>query len=393
MKFRFNALISLIAGASLAVAACSNDNGGGGSETDASAGGSGGSSTGGKTSTGGTSSSGGTTSTGGTSSGGTSSGGSAGAASGGTAGKKSGPDAGTPDGGPDASTPDSGADAGLDPALVARGSYLVNSVALCGSCHTDKSNPTAILGGNKTFVTGLPAPNLTSDATGLGSWTNTQIKNAFRNGIDSDGQPLSSTMPYQLFHNLSDDDADAIVAYLRSLPHVNNDVGERTVAVTAAATPFPLSDFPPAQANGPDAGPELAEAQAGFYLVTSVAQCAKCHSPVNASKAPNFSLTTTFTGGAASTAATATAPAGYYAPNITPDATGITGWTADDIATFLRTGAAKGGVKVCGNMPVGPTGGYGGMTEADAHAIGVYLTNIPAVANSSADLSMEPACL
>lgn len=381
MKRRFNVSLILIAGASLAIAACSSDNGGGGN-TDASTGGesgSGGSSSGGKTSTGGTTSTGGKSS-GGSSSGGTSSGGSGGTSTGGTGtgGKTTGPDGGTPDSG--------GPDAGVDP-LVARGSYLVNSVALCGGCHTDRTKPSAVLGGNATFVTGLPAPNLTSDATGLGSWTDTQIKDAFRNGVDSDGKPLSPTMPYQLFHNLTDADADAIVAYLRSLPHVANAVPERTVTVTAAATPFALSDFPKAKISGPDGGTEVAEANAGFYLLSSAAQCVKCHSPT-VNKLPDLGVTKTFTGGAPNPNAT---PANLYAPNITPDTTGIAGWVPEDIVTLLKKGIPLGGTKVCG-MPVGPNGGYGGLTDADAHAIGVYLTNIPAVANNAADPKNDPAC-
>jgi hypothetical protein len=398
MKCRLNGLVTLIAGASLVLGACSSDNGGGGGG-DASTGGasgSGGSSaTGGKTSTGGTTgSTGGTKSSGGTtgSSGGTTSstGGTTTSTGGsGTGGKKSMPDAGGPDGNMfDASPGDAG-----NPALIARGDYLVNHVALCGGCHTDRSKPTALFGGNATFATGLPTPNLTSDATGLGSWSNTQIKNAFRNGVDKDGMPLSPVMPYQLFHNMSDADADAIVAYLRSLPHINNDVGMRTVTVTGAATPYDPATFPAAEHSNPDSGStDFAEAEAGFYLVTSIAGCAKCHTPVNASKALNLSPTTTFTGGAPTMTATATTPMGYFAPNITPDATGIKGWTADDVATFLKTGVSKSAAKVCGSMPVGPTGGYGGLTDADAHAIGVYLTNLPPIANSAADLTMEPTC-
>src|SRR5262249_23677554 len=146
-------------------------------------------------------------------------------------------------------------------------------------CHTDRTKPTAVLGGNATFRTGLPAPNLTSDATGLGSWTDDQIKRAFTQGIDDEDKALSPVMPYQLFHNLTDADANAIVAYLRSLPHVQNDVGEKAGpdAGGIPATPFPLSDFPDTTLGAGDAN--HAEAEAGRYLLSSAAQCARCHSP------------------------------------------------------------------------------------------------------------------
>jgi hypothetical protein len=85
-------------------------------------------------------------------------------------------------------------------------------------------------------------------------------------------------------------------------------------------------------------------------------------------------------------------PAGQYAPNITPDATGIGGWTPAQMVTLLKTGVDDKGKPICGSMPVGPTGGYGKLTDEDARAIGVYLTTIPPVANAAANPDNEPAC-
>lgn len=373
-------IAALVACFSVIFAGCSSDNSSA-SGPDASLGGSsgaGGSSSGGKGNGG--------ASTGGVNAGG--SGGKGGAATGGASGSGG---SHTRDGGTEAGSvtnpPDGGGDAG-DPALIARGSYLVNAVALCSGCHTDRSKAAAVLGGNATFRTGLPAPNLTSDSTGLGAWTNAQIKRAFMDGVDDQNQPLSSVMPYQLFHNLTDADANAIVAYLRSLPHVVNSVGERTVAVTAAATPFALTDFPDTTLLGPDAATDRAAAEAGRYLVTSAAQCVRCHTPSTAGVL-NLSVGTAFTGGAPNPTGT---PANQFAPNITPDATGIAGWTPSDIVTLLKTGKDKAAKAICGPMAVGPAGGYGKLTDEDARAIGVYLTTIPAVANGAADPSQEPTC-
>jgi mono/diheme cytochrome c family protein len=97
---------------------------------------------------------------------------------------------------------------------------LVTAVAQCGGCHTDRNHQENVLAGNPNFMFGgapLPAPNLTPDATGLGAWSDEQIVNAIRNGIDDEGRHLSAAMPYWLFHNLSDADVAAIVAYLRSI--------------------------------------------------------------------------------------------------------------------------------------------------------------------------------
>jgi hypothetical protein len=67
--------------------------------------------------------------------------------------------------------------------------------------------------------------NLTPDKeTGLGSWTSEQIITAIRKGKRPDGAQLSGVMPYAALSHLTDEDASAIVAFLQSLPPVNNKV-------------------------------------------------------------------------------------------------------------------------------------------------------------------------
>lgn len=262
-------------------------------------------------------------------------------------------------------------------ALRARGALLVHSVALCGGCHTPSGG--AELSGNPQFKNGaLPAPNLTPDKTGLGDWTDEQIINAFRNGIDDEGRHLDAAMPYWLFHNMSDADAQAIVAFLRSLPPTSASVGEANPDATPV-TPLAPSAFPASSLQPTDA--DYAAAQQGKYLLSGVAQCVRCHSPSSAGlPAASF-----FSGVAPSNGTQ------IFAPNITPDASGISGWTAADVATALKAGTNKAGTALCGSMPSG-TKGYGGLSDADAHAIGVYLTTIPGVSNAAAAPSLEPAC-
>jgi cytochrome c553 len=262
-------------------------------------------------------------------------------------------------------------------AMILRGQVLVRNVALCGGCHTATGG--AELGGNPAFKNStLPAPNLTPDVTGLGKWTDAQIINAFRNGIDDEGRHLDSAMPYWLFHNMSYDDALAIVAFLRSLPPFSGEVGATNPDKTPV-TPLSPSAFPDTSLPSSDA--EYAAAVQGKYLVSSVAQCVKCHSA-----ATNGLPTTNFFAGVAPAMNTT-----IFSPNITPDATGISGWTAADVVTALKLGTNKLNVTLCGSMPSG-TKGYGGMSDADAHAIGVYLTTIPALPNAAANPTLEPAC-
>src|SRR3984885_3136597 len=99
--------------------------------------------------------------------------------------------------------------ASADDAQVARGRFLV-TIAGCSDCHTP-----GVFGGE----------NLTPDKeTGLGSWTDEQIIAAIRTGKTPEGRELSPVMPYPALSHLSDVDAQAVVAFLKSLPPVSNKV-------------------------------------------------------------------------------------------------------------------------------------------------------------------------
>jgi len=150
-----------------------------------------------------------------------------------------------------------------DDAQIARGRYLV-SIAGCSDCHT----PGGMLGSPdmKRYLGGsdvgfsIPGQgvfvgqNLTPDMeTGLGKWTDDQIVTAIRKGKRPDGSELSGVMPYASFANLTDEDAFAIAAFLRSLPPVNNKVvsyksGENVpIAVSAVLPPEVYNALPASQ--------------------------------------------------------------------------------------------------------------------------------------------------
>jgi mono/diheme cytochrome c family protein len=115
---------------------------------------------------------------------------------------------------------------------VKRGEYLV-TLASCSDCHTPgsllgKPDMSKFLGGSDVgFV--VPelgyfwGPNLTPDKdTGLGNWSEAQILTALRTGTRPDGRKLAPMMPWMAYAKLADDDAKAIVAYLKSLPPISN---------------------------------------------------------------------------------------------------------------------------------------------------------------------------
>jgi mono/diheme cytochrome c family protein len=136
---------------------------------------------------------------------------------------------------------------------IERGKYLV-TIASCNDCHTPgyflgKPEFSRTLAGSEVGFTipGLGAfvgRNLTPDKeTGLGNWTDDQIISAITAGIRPDGRRLAPIMPWQGLSHLSSDDAHAIVAYLRSLPPVNNAVpgpfGPKEIPTTLVFTIVP----------------------------------------------------------------------------------------------------------------------------------------------------------
>jgi mono/diheme cytochrome c family protein len=299
----------------------------------------------------------------------------------------------------DAGTSTSAASASVatDASTILRGEYLVRSVAGCGECHTPRDASGALdqsrwLAGvanrfdlvpEDDTLGGISAPNLTP--AGLSSWSDADIERAMLDGVAQDGSPLFPVMPYYAYHNMAAADAQAIVAYLRALPAVAGTTPIRQplpVTLTAPAPPVPESAIP--QTTLPAAGPEYAAAQRGRYLAGEIGFCLDCHTPWRLGQSQPLDLARAFGGGRPFSShdwgVPAPAPAIVWSYDVTPDPTGIAGWTADDVAHVLAEGKTPAGTELCRPMPAGPVGGLGGITGQDAHDIGVYLTTIAPVA-------------
>jgi len=128
-------------------------------------------------------------------------------------------------------------------ASVETGHYLVESVALCWSCHTERSQMTGAFtgpryGGTKGFKESYDTartwspPNITSDPeTGrLGKMNEDQFVARFRQGRVIPGSP----MPWQGFSQLNEEDLRAIYRYLRTVPAVKRDMGPPVVSTGKA---------------------------------------------------------------------------------------------------------------------------------------------------------------
>ena len=137
---------------------------------------------------------------------------------------------------------------------VERGKYLVNIIS-CGDCHTPgvflgRPDTTRYLAGSDVGfeVPGLGVfygSNLTSDKeTGLGNWTIEEIATAITTGRTPDNRILAPVMPAAAFKNLTEADALAIAAYLKTLPPIKNEV-PGPFGLTEKPTSFVFQVLPP----------------------------------------------------------------------------------------------------------------------------------------------------
>jgi len=140
------------------------------------------------------------------------------------------------------------------PAQTQRGKYMVGLLG-CGSCHTDGALVGApvnsrLLAGSSTgiaytspFVDVFPGvvypPNLTPDLeTGLGSWTMDRLVQMIRVGTVDHSSRTIPVMPWPAFVNITEEDAFAIAAYLKSLPPVRHQVPDNVPRGQRATAPY-----------------------------------------------------------------------------------------------------------------------------------------------------------
>jgi hypothetical protein len=167
--------------------------------------------------------------------------------------------------------------------LVERGSHLVNTIGACSNCHTPRLAPPGIgpnlqlrfSGGfqtfNEPFFT-VKGPNLTPDRdTGIGAWSDAELKRALTEGTRPNGVTLAMVMPYNFLRVLTPSDLDAVVAYLRSVPAIRSEVQPPVYNSAMPAPTVPGIERQMTQDSLKD------PIKLGFYLA-SIAHCMACHS-------------------------------------------------------------------------------------------------------------------
>ena len=272
---------------------------------------------------------------------------------------------------------------------VERGRYLVTTIMACGNCHTPKDadgRPVVgkeLSGGGIGFdvppYAGLTA-NITPDKdTGIGNWTDDEIKRAIThserpNKGPNAGKPLAPMRASNFFKALLPSDLDAIVAYLRSVPAVRNTVVVPVYRFPTQRDAFAEADRGFTQRDMQD------KVRRGAYLAT-IGHCLECHTPQGERGVLQFD-TALGAGGRPFLPSSVTGlPAswkGSVSRNITshPEK-GIGAWRDDEVKRAITQAVSRDGRRL---EPPMAFAFYAGIREEDLDAIVAYLRTLPAVA-------------
>ncbi|MBM6594497.1 cytochrome c [Microvirga pudoricolor] len=244
----------------------------------------------------------------------------------------------------------------------------------CTSCHAvpGQDDKTRLGGGyalKSPFGT-FHVPNISPNKSdGIGAWTPAQFVRAMREGVTPDGQHLYPAFPYTSYQRMKPDDVADMFAFIMTLPAVEGRAKPHEL-------PFPYNIrrgvglWKLAFLNGKvfESDPaKSASLNRGDYLTNGPGHCAECHSPRNLAGA--IVADRRFSGGPD--------PEGRgTVPNITPDASGIGGWTVDDLTNLLKTGETPNYDTVGG--PMGDVvRNTAQLTDEDRAAMAEYLLSLP----------------
>ncbi len=256
-------------------------------------------------------------------------------------------------------------------AQIEHGRYVAR-LGDCVACHTgDKSQPLAGGLALETPFGKLYSTNITPDKQhGIGAYSFAQFERAMRQGVAADGHNLYPAMPYPSYAKMTDEDMQALYAYLL-----------QGVKPVAAANKASEMGFPFNQRWGLalwnwaflDASPFVPQAQQstawnrGAYLVQGLGHCGACHTPRGLAFQEK---TMTGEGGKGALFLAGETVEGWRALSLRNL------WTPEATAELLKTGRNQHGT-VSGNMVDVVQHSTQYMSDDDLLAIGTYLKSLP----------------
>jgi mono/diheme cytochrome c family protein len=220
------------------------------------------------------------------------------------------------------------------PDVVARGATLA-AAGYCSTCHTVPGGQP--FGGGyamKSAFGTIYSTNISPDReTGIGTWSKDAFRRAMHEGVARDGSHLFPAFPYDHFTKISDDDVDAIYAFIMSqkpvyVPAIPNalipPLGIRSLQAGWKLLFFRSGRFEPSPTHD-------AQWNRGAYLAEALDHCSACHSPRNLLGAEQ---------GEAARYSGAFVD-GWFAPPLTAANPSPSPWTSDELHAYLFQGISR----------------------------------------------------
>jgi mono/diheme cytochrome c family protein len=262
---------------------------------------------------------------------------------------------------------------------IERGRYIANHVAVCMDCHSTRNwnyfsgpiVPGTLGGGGEIYgrEIGLPGHIVSKNITpyALGDWSDGEVHRAVTGGLQKDGDPLFTLMPYDGYRVMEHDEVLAIIAYLRTLEPVANDTPDHELdfPLSLIVNSMPL-EAEPRTVNRDD------PVEYGDYL-SKMAGCTWCHTPVDQTMQSLWDQKH-----AGGMEFITPGKRVVRASNISPDkATGIGNWTLEQFIARFRMYQGEAGRTIPldenGNNTMMPWTMYADMKDEDLAAIYAFL--------------------
>ena len=246
-----------------------------------------------------------------------------------------------------------------DPESLAEGKRIFQYRG-CEACHGEELQGLVYL--DNPAIGQVITPNLTTGIGGIGAQrTDADLVRSIRHGIRPDGTPLLF-MPSTEFYYLSDQDLGRVIAYIRSVPPVENEMPPSKLSVTgrivmniAKEITFLPAELIPHDAPRPVTPEPGVTPEYGEYLSHS---CKVCHGlTLSGGEIPGFP------------------PEWPSAPNLTSGEGGrLPAWGAEGFIQIIKTGQ-KHGRSI--NPEYMPWESYRHMTADELRAVYMYLQSLP----------------